>query len=217
MSEQQSAARVAGFLYLFTNATAIFGFYARTKVIAAGDAARTAANIVASEALFRAGIAAEMITIAGVIMLVAALYVVIEPVQRNWALLATFWRLAENFVLAVVPLNELAMLRLARHGDSALVSTLLGVYGDGFQIGFMFLGLGSAVFAYLWLKSRYVPRWLAVIGILASSLMAIVELAKIAVPGLAAVISMAYMAPMGVFEFTMGGWLLFRGIRTSTT
>jgi hypothetical protein len=46
--------------------------------------------------------------------------------------------------------------------------------------------------------------------------MAIAESAIIAFPGLAAVVGPAYMAPMGVFEFTLGGWLLVKGLRTPT-
>jgi hypothetical protein len=38
----------------------------------------------------------------------------------------------------------------------------------------VFFGLGSTVFAYLWFKSRYIPRWLAALGIFSSLLVAIV-------------------------------------------
>src|SRR2546430_2322106 len=103
---QRSAARLAGFLYLFTNATAIFAFTVRNRIIVFGDAVQTATNIAASEHLFRFAIVMELITIACVIMLVAALYVVLEPINRNVALLAAFWRLAENFVLGIVVLSE---------------------------------------------------------------------------------------------------------------
>jgi len=34
-------------------------------------------------------------------------------------------------------------------GKQALVYTFIRVHGAGFQIGFMFLGLGSTVFSYL--------------------------------------------------------------------
>jgi Domain of unknown function (DUF4386) len=68
---QQTAARVAGFLYLFTMATANFAeFYARGRLIVGGDAAQTAMNITASERLFRLGIVSNLITFASVVPLV---------------------------------------------------------------------------------------------------------------------------------------------------
>lgn len=214
---QRAAARLVGFLYLFTNATAIFAFYARGKLIVRGDAAQTARNIAASGRLFRAGIAAELITVVGVVVLLWGLYVVLKTVSRDVALLAAFLRLAENFVLAVVTLCEFAALAtLAAAGDAsqsqALVYTFLRVYGDGFNVGFLFLGLGSAVFSYLWFKSRYVPRVLAAWGIFSSSVMAIMSLAIIVFPGLAA-LGLSYMMPMGVYELGLGLWLLLKGIK----
>src|SRR4051812_32828602 len=100
----QRWARSAGFLYLATNLTAMFGFYTRSMAMVPGDVTRTIENIVRNESLFRLGIAAELVTIAGVLLLVASLYVILEPIGRGLALAATFWRLAENIVLATVPL-----------------------------------------------------------------------------------------------------------------
>lgn len=219
---QRAAAKIVGFLYLFTNATAIFAFSVRGKLIAPRDVAQTATNIEASERLFRTGIAAEMLTIVGVLVLLWGLYVILKPIDRNVVWLATFLRLAENFVLAVITLSEFAALRLLGGADylrafdarqlQGLAYTLIRVYGDGFSIGFLFLGLGSAVFSYLWLKSRYIPRWLAILGIFGSSVMALLSLAIVVFPGLAA-LGLTYMLPMGLYEFGLGFWLLFKGIQ----
>ena len=204
-------ARLAGFLYLFTNATAIFAFYARTQAIVRGDAVQTAKNIAATERLFRLGIVSELITIACVVMLVLALYVVLKPVNANLALLAAFWRLVENVVLATATTHEFAALRVLN--DPNLALKFLGLYGDTFRIGFFFLGIGSLIFSYLWLRSRYIPRAIAWWGIFASSLMALAELTFIAFPHLSSRIGMAYMMPMGLYEFGLGFWLLIKGAK----
>src|SRR4051812_36890806 len=107
---QGKAARIVGFLYLFTNATAIVAFIARDKIIVLRDAAQTSANILASEGLFRFGIATELVTVVGVIVLVWGLYVILRSIDRNIAWLATFFRLAENFFLAFITIQELAAL-----------------------------------------------------------------------------------------------------------
>jgi hypothetical protein len=222
IDSQRNTARVAGLLYLLTNATALASFYALRKIIAPGDAVQTARNLAASESLFRFGIAMELITVAGVVVLVVALYAILEHIDRNAALVATFWRLLENVVLALIPLNSLAALGLLSGSDDlrvvdaaglqALAHVFLRVHLGGFRIGFFFLGLGSAVFAWLWWKSRYIPRALAALGIVASLLMAGFELAIIAYPLLARTAGMAYMAPMGIFEITIGLWLLVKGV-----
>jgi hypothetical protein len=223
---QRSAARLVGFLYLFTNGTAIYAFTVRNKLIVPRDAAQTAANIAGSELLFRSAIAMELLTIAAVILLVWGLYVTLKPVHSHLVWLATFFRLAENFVLAFVTVLEIAVLIMVKNPtylqafssdqSQGLAYTIIRVYDNTFNIGFLFLGIGSAVFSYVWLKSGYIPKLLAGWGIFASSLMALASLALIAFPGLS-VIGMAHMMPMGLYEFGLGFWLLIKGVRISTT
>lgn len=220
---QRTAAKIVGFLYLFTNATSIFGFCARGSLFVRGDAVQTVKNIAASERLYRISIVSDLLTFACVIILVSALYVVLKPINRNVALLALFWRLAENFILAVVTLSAFSALALLGGADylrafeekqlQALVYMFaVRVYGIGFNIGFVFLGLGSTVFSYLWLKSRYIPQALAAWGIFSSLVLAIVTLAVMVFPGLSA-LGLSYMMPMGIYEVGLGLWLLVKGIQ----
>ncbi|MEW6736167.1 MAG: DUF4386 domain-containing protein [Acidobacteriota bacterium] len=220
---QHTAAKVAGFLYLFTMATAIFGqSYVRGQLIVRGDAIQTARNIVASEELFRISIASDLITVVGVIVLVWALYITLKPINRNVALLATFLRLAENSIAAVSLFNAFVALRLLSGTNylqafemtqlQVLARVFLGMHGVGLGIAFVFLGLGSTVFSYLWLKSRYIPRALAAWGIFSSLVLAIVSLAIMVFPGLAA-LGLTYMVPMFIYEVGLGIWLLVKGIQ----
>lgn len=219
-ASQRTAAKVAGFTYLFAMATAVLGFSIRGSLVVPGNAAETARNIIASEGLFRVGIASDLMTFVADIVLITALYVVLRPVNRNLALLAAFWRLMETAVLVVATQNGFEVLRVlsgadylgafATEGLQALARLSLGAYGSGYNVGFVFLGLGSAVFSYLWFKSRYIPRGLAALGVVSSLLLAACNFAFIVAPDLSQLIGMAYMAPMGVFEVTMGFWLLFR-------
>jgi hypothetical protein len=221
---QHTAAKVAGFLYLFTMVTANFAeFYARGRLIVFGDAAQTVKNIAASERLFRLGIVSNLITFASVVILVVALYVVLKPINRNVALLAAFWRLAECAIFALITLNDFVALRLLSGADylrafdtqqlQALAYTFVGMHDAGYLIALVFFGLGSTVFAYLWFKSRYIPQWLAALGIFSSLLVAIVTLGIMVFPGLAAVVIPVYFAPIFIFEVTLGLWLLIRGMR----
>lgn len=90
---QHTAAEVAGFAYLFAFASVVFAqFRIHDRLIIEGHATETARNILAHERLFRIGIACDLINCVGVVELLAALYVVLEPVNRGLALLAAFWR-----------------------------------------------------------------------------------------------------------------------------
>jgi len=220
---QHTAARVIGFLYLFQMATAVFGqSYVRDQMIVRGDPTKTAQNISGAERLFRLSIAGDLVTYTAVIVLTWALYVLLRPVDKNLALLAAFFRLAETAVLCVATVNSLVVLRLLSGADSlktfearqlhSLATLALSAQGFGMSVGFILLGLGSTVFAYLLLKSRYVPRAMAAWGIFSSLLLAIGTLAILVFPGLGAV-GLAYMMPMGIYEVGLGLWLLVKGIQ----
>ena len=223
-SEQQTAARIAGFLYLFLMATSIFAeMFVNERLIVAGDVAETARNIAASNHLFRFGTVVSLLTFAGDIVLVVALYVLLKPVNRGLALLAAFWRLAESAILGLVTLNNFAVamtLSGAPYLQSfnseqlqGLARLFYNVEGAGYRIGFTFLALGGTLFSYLMLKSRYVPRLLAGWGIFAYLVMLAGTLVVMVVPELAATLNMTHYMPVFVFEVTAGAWLLVKGVR----
>lgn len=223
---QRKAASVAGFMYLFLMVTAIFAeIYVPSTLIVSGNVAETARNIMASERLFRISIAADLITFAGDVVLIIALYTLLKPVNRSLALLAAFWRLAETAILVVVTLTSLVVLLLLSGADylqafstdqlQALARLSLSVHSVGFNIGGIFLGLGSAVFSYLLLKSTYIPRTLAAWGIFSSLLLLISFFAILVFPNLAGVLTPACYVPIFIFEVTAGLWFLVKGVRPS--
>lgn len=75
------------------NVTAIYAFYVRSRLFVLGDAAQMARNVAASARLFRVGVATELLTVVGVVVLLWALYVALKPVGEDVALLAVFFRL----------------------------------------------------------------------------------------------------------------------------
>jgi hypothetical protein len=205
-------------------ATGIFGQYVREQLIVRGDAGRTAQNIIGSERLFRLSIAGDLITYILVIGLIWALYILLRPVNKNLALLGVLFRLAENAILCVATVNSLVVLRLLSGADylttfpanqlHSLATLALSIQGLAMNVGFILLGLGSAVFAYLLFKSRYVPKTLAIFGIFSSLVLALVTLGIMVFPALAE-LGLTYMLPMGIYEVGLGFWLLLKGISKS--
>ena len=223
---QHTAAKIIGIIYPIQMATGIFGeVFVRGQLIARGDPTKTAENIMASEQLFRLSIAGDLITYILVMVLTWAFYVLLRPVNRHLALLGAFFRLSELAVLCIATVNSLVVLRLLSGAAylktfdpnqlHSLVMLSYHTQGQGMMVGFILLGLGSAVFAYLLMRSRYVPKGLAILGVFSSLLLALGSLAIIVFPALGA-IGMSYMMPMGLYEVGLGFWLLIKGIKTPT-
>ena len=225
---QRSAATVAGLAFLFTDATATFvQFWVRPATIVDNDAAKTAAAIAGAEWLFRVGIAVQLGMIAGLVTLTAALYMVLRPVGPVLALLAAFWRVVENAVLAVGTLTSFDALRLLSGAAylrpveadrlRALALSSIDAYGDAYSVSLLFGGLGLLGFAYLFLKSGYIPRSLAAWGVFGASLTVASTLVSIVVPDLAAIVYPWVYAPLLIFELGTAVWLLVRGLRPPET
>ena len=223
-TEQRIAAKVVGVLYLIQMAVAIFGeTFVRGRLIVRGDATQTAQNILAHEQLFRFSIVGDLFVYTGVIVLMWAFYVVVRPVNKNLALLAVLFRLAENAVLCVATVYSLVILKLVGSTDylkpfepaqlHALARLALNTQGLTMNIGFILLGLGSAIFAYLLLKSGYVPKAIAAWGIFSSLVLAGLTLIIIVLPGLGTTLGLTYMVPMFFYEVGLGLWLVIKGIR----
>jgi hypothetical protein len=222
---QRKAARVAGFAYLFTLATVVFANFAiHERLIVAGNAAETARNILAHERLFRISIACDLIYCAGVVVLLTALYVILKPINRGLALLAALWRLVYALMWVLMTLNLFAALRVLSGADylrvfeaerlQALARLYLGASFDEYYVGLLLYGLGSAVSSYLWFKSSYIPKALAVWGVISSVWCAACTFAFIVFPNFAKVIDLWWFdTPMGIFEIATGLWLLLKGLR----
>ena len=221
---QRTAARVAGFAYLFTFVIVVlvnFGIHERLMV--AGNAAETARNILAHERLFRIGVAGDLVYEAGLVVLLSALYVILEPVGRTLALLAAFWRLVYASMWVLMSLNLLTALRLLNGADYLRVlgtdqsQTLASLYLSGFDayyVGLLFYGLASTACSYLFFKSGYIPRGLAGFGVIASAWATVCTLAFIISPAFAKVVNLWWFdTGLGIFELVTGFWLVFKGLR----
>jgi hypothetical protein len=185
---QTRAARLAGALYVTQMATGIFGFMVRSSPMVRGDLARTAENILTSERMFRLSIVTDVAMVAQVIALTWALYVLLRPVNKDVALLGAWFRIAENAVICALTAQLIVAIGLFRQPEymsafdaaqaNALGRLFLSANILGYNLAFILLGLGSAVFAYLLFESRYVPRVLAGVGVIGCLVFASVRLAR---------------------------------------
>lgn len=226
---QRKAAKVAGFTFLFAMAIVVLANYGISfRLSVPGNAAETARNIMAHETLFRVNIACNLIYSVAVGVLLTSLLVILKPVNRNLALVATFCRLVVALMWGVTALNTLGALRLL--GDAAYLRAFgadqlqtlarlhLDASYDAYYVGLPFWGLASTVCSYLWFKSRYIPRALAAFGVISSAWCVICAFAFIVFPTFDATVN-AYLfdMPMVIFEMALGFWLLIKGLLPSGT
>jgi hypothetical protein len=231
------AARIAGAAYLLTYAPVYSWLFVFPQLVVAGDVARTASNIAAHAGLFRLTIVLDLLTVAGVVVLNVALYELLAPVHRSLARLAAFWRLVESAVYGTITLCSFIVLSVLSGADylqafepaqlQALARLLLGAFTTGFWTAMFFLSLGSTIYCYLLVRSRYIPRLLALSGVVASALAVAGLLARFLFPAsitatFAAVRTLPAVAlvplalifvPIFSFELTIGTWLLVKGVR----
>jgi hypothetical protein len=225
-ASQRKAAKVAGLAYLITFATVVYVNFGIHDRLIVGNHAETARNILAHERLFRVGIVGDLVYCAGVIVLLTALYVVLKPVSRGLALLAAFWRLVWVLMWLVMTLNLFDALRLLSGADysqalgaerlQALAALYLGSRFDYYYVGLLFGALASTVCGYLWFKSCYIPRALAVFGVISSAFCVACTLVFYIFPNFDKIVNLWWFdSPMGFFDIALSFWLLFKGLSPS--
>ena len=106
MNSIKKTARFAGLLYLIMAITGIFGQYVRSTLIIYGDATATASNILTSEWLFRIGFMSDLTMITVYFLTACVLYMLLESVNKNIALLFVLFTLGSVSVLFINALNQ---------------------------------------------------------------------------------------------------------------
>lgn len=215
---QQKAARIVGLAYLLALPLAIFPeAYVPSRLYVA-TWPDTAARIAAHLPLYRAGIVSTLLVFTVDIVLVCALYLALNPINHGVAGFAAAVRLIETALYFGVVVNDLGLARVISNSTDAATQTAAATTGimmhsSIYGVGLFFAGLGSTIFALLWLKSRYVPRPLAVLGVVASAILAGRQFLWIVAPTAAANFGIAiYGGPIFIFELLMGLWLVTKGL-----
>lgn len=224
-TSQRKAAKIAGFIFLFIVIGWILNWiFVDSKLNVKGNVTATVKNIMNNELLFNIGITNELILSISGIVLTLALYIILKPINRNFALLAFCFKMIDSIMLIVNVFISFIVLQML-NGKAYLtvfnpeqlqdiVGLFFNIRSNGVTISMLFLGLGFILFFYLLFKSKYVPGILALFGIFSYFLIFINSLTNILVPKNAAVmtmvnaISMIFMTPSIFFN-----WLLVNNKR----
>jgi Domain of unknown function (DUF4386) len=219
----QLYARIGGILYLAIIVLGLFGeLFVRGTLVVSGDATATASSISASQLLWRAGIAGDLLMHVFDVPVILVLYLLLRPVSESLALFATFINLVQTAVLAANKLNLLVPLFLLEDGGylkafspeqlHALSYLAIKAHGYGFGIGLVFFGVACLVRGYLMVRSGYLPKALGLLMLMAGLSYLTNSFALLLAPAVAAAIFPGVLVPAFVGELSVCLWLIVKGV-----
>jgi hypothetical protein len=158
--------------------------------------------------------------------LALALYIILKTINKSLALFALLLKVIEATIAVVIVLISFIALQIL-NGEVYLTAftqeqlqvpagLLLNSHTALFSIPMLFLGLDMIVFSYLFFQSKYISRILAGFGIFSFALIFIHASMYIIAPEYAVmqINQIIFWAPSGLFEITIGIWLLVKGVNT---
>jgi hypothetical protein len=205
---QRAYARFAGLMFLVVLGFDIAGLIITSTVSGGGSFVETSHRIMASELLYRIGLCFALIGSLSTILLAVGLYVAVKPVDGNLAMTAMLFRIVEAAVGAVgvsVGFTVLQIRLAANHAGA--------FYGAATEVSAISFCLGSSIFFYLFLKSRYITRILSAWGIFASLLYLAYWFMSLILPQYATATVVYASLPILIAELSTAFWLLIVGIR----
>jgi len=215
-------ARIAGLFYLLTGGTG-FAYFVRNKLVVAGDAAATAANVLGHEALFRRAIVADLLGVASYVVVTALFYRLFAPVDRNVSLVAAFASLMGCAVQIFADSFSLGALVVLGGGSSAsafggaapartLALAMLRLHSQGFAIAIVFFGFYCLLVGFLILRSTFLPRILGALMALSGLTYVVHNLTEFLASPLARALDPWVTVLGGLGEGLLMLWLLVMGV-----
>lgn len=219
-------ARLTGLGYLLIIACGLFAEIAvRSQVIAAGDPAATAANILASETLFRVGIVSDLIMLLADGAVAITLYLLLRHVSEALAIAAMAFRLLHTAITGANLLNMIYVLLILDGVNPpagfepsqlhALAMVPLRAHAFGYNIGLVFFGVHCLLLGWLLVRSDYFPSLLGILLSIAALGYLTDGFASILAPGYGSTTAMIIVfAPALIAELSFTIYLLIKGVRT---
>ena len=224
MNSPKSIARIAGVLYLIVAISAAFPYSVFNGLYVAGDAATTAANVVAKAGVVRIAVVSDFIMVTAWVFLALSLYRLLKHAHPGAAnAMVVFVAIGAG----IVSLNDLFVFEgmqiatnssyaaaLGAGGANALVLMLLDIQRYGGLAASVFMGLWLVPLGYLAYKSGMFPKALGVALITVCACYHAKLLAAFLAPNLWIGIQGYVSIPIWVFELWMVLYLLLIGVRS---
>jgi hypothetical protein len=212
-------------MFLLYIAMGIAAMVLSSPMAGGGDVAAKLAAIAEHAPRMRLAIVLTQLIIVDALVLAVALYALTRDYDRDLALLALTFRVAEGVIGAICLLGTLGLFWLATASaasapdaaaTNAIAAVLLKVEGWSPILGAFPFSVGSALYSWLFLRSRSIPTPLGWLGVFASILLVVLLPAQLA-GFLEGPVTGFMWLPMLVFEVGLARWLLIKGVTTPPT
>lgn len=221
LEASRGPARLAGSLFLFFTAVSIIHFTVfEQPLLPAHKASDILAYLAARPLHARLGILADLVVFTAGIALGVALHAALKGAGKGLALFALAMTLAQFTIATAIELSSFAALALAADGPAlaglgegqrgALADLVLGLRADGYVMVQLLFCLALGIFAFLMLRARALPKWLAVFGVGASALSLACTAAQVASPAAFKAAAQGSAVPVMLFMVLAGFSLLNR-------
>ena len=218
MNFDKNTPRFLGAAFLLVAvASLVSGLFLLQPLIVSGNIIESMTNISNNALHMRASIVGDMITTIGIVLLGVLLYVTLKNQNGKIALVALGLYLIEAVLLAVSKIAAFGLLRISQEsviaGHPDYLQTLGNLFYElqdfGYSLHMVCFALGASLFYYLFYKSGYLPKGLALVGLIAAPLALIGMLFVL----LGYDIPIFVFAPNLPFELGIGLWLIVKGLR----
>jgi Domain of unknown function (DUF4386) len=228
----QFYARLAGLFYLAIILLGAFGeLGVRDALVVPGDPVATANAIAASPVLWRVGIASDLLMHVFDVPVIAILYVLLRPVNRDLAIFATVINIVQTAVLALNKLNLIVPILLISGVDvvnapkvfvgftteqlHALSFLAIQLHSYGFGVGLIFFGVACLARGVLIYRSDFFPKFLGVLLFIAGIAYLINSFALLLAPSIASMLFPAILLPPLVGESLLALWMIVKGVNVT--
>ena len=225
MTIDKSTPKLLGVAYLIQFVASLLSGPLSDAATGSGSISEKLVSISSNVMLMRVSIVAEVVTSLGIIIMTVLLYVVLQKQNKTIALVALVFWLTEAILLVVSSIGSNALIPLSLEYVGAgtpdpsyflTLGTLFSEFAEfSYAIHMLFFGLGGILWYYLFYKSEYIPKALALWALVLMPLMPLDVLLFLLGVGLESVLRIALLLPLIAYlpyEGLMGIWFIVKGI-----
>jgi hypothetical protein len=228
MGSDKSTPKFLGIAYLIQFVGSLLSDPILNASMGEGSTGERLVSISSNVLFLRAGIIAEIVTVIGIVVMTVLLFIILQHQNKTLALVAlSFWLIEASFLVlsslaanALIPLSHEYV--LAGSPDPSVMITLGTILLETkefcYAIHMLFFGLGGILWYYMFYRSQYIPKTLALWALILMPLMPIDVLLFLLGIGLDSILRMAILFPLIAYlpyEGILGIWFIVRGIDDS--
>ncbi|MFC1780612.1 DUF4386 domain-containing protein [Patescibacteria group bacterium] len=218
MKSYRKNAITAGTFFLIAMITSIVGGSLLEPILTASDSLVQISENNTQVAVFAI---LELISAISVIGITAALFPIIKKYNEGLAAGYLGFRILESVACVIVAIIPLSLMTLSKEFVTSELSdvshfqtlgiTLLGIRNDAYNVLIpLFFSLGAYILYYTLYKTKFVPRFLSIWGLISVAFIVILNILTLDMS-----IGIFLALPMILNEIVLGIWLIVKGFDKS--